>query len=522
MYCSGHFRALFLIAAMLSNSLAVVLAQNTPASSQTNNTEVHLRWGARPGVARYRLQLAGDSAFADILFDRVVAGNEYVIKELSPGRYFWRVAPLTNHLGEFSSAAVIEVSKSASVTPTPTPDTYPGDRSPRTSLDTANAIVPGGGWRAAVGDVGYLHLANLRSREKPDVLVSNSDGVAFALDAGNGLALWSSGRRFANAPRGLTGLSTVLLLPAQTGLDDVVVLSGANLFALEGSSGRELWRTTVPSAVASGIVVKDNRSVRIILVENSLQRLIVIDAAKGNLLSQIRLPDRIVGSPVSFGPDTSRVILAYESGLIEVRNSTGALLRSGNAGSAATTPPLFVTGRGGDFIFVGTHDGLTALTAAELNPLGMVAIPLDAPRGVLAAEDLDGDGSPEVIMSTGRGRVIAVSAVDGKTLWQTSLANDGPPADGPPAFADINGDGVLDVVLSGSQNVSLALSGRDGTVVWKDSEASGLVANHSTATVPRPRVAMPYGDGVLLISSDVSRTGLRALEFSKVTAPQKR
>ena len=67
-----------------------------------------MRWGARPGVSRYRLQLASDSAFADILFDRVVAGNDYQINDLTPGRYFWRIAPLTDRLGEFSSAGVIE------------------------------------------------------------------------------------------------------------------------------------------------------------------------------------------------------------------------------------------------------------------------------------------------------------------------------------------------------------------------------------------------------------------------------
>src|SRR5882672_6248660 len=108
MYCSGHFRALLLLSAMLLPGFAV-FAQRTPPNSQTDNTEVHLHWGARPGVARYRLQLASDSAFADILFDRVVAGNDYQIKDLSPGRYFWRVAPLTDRLGDFSSAAVIAV-----------------------------------------------------------------------------------------------------------------------------------------------------------------------------------------------------------------------------------------------------------------------------------------------------------------------------------------------------------------------------------------------------------------------------
>ena len=94
MYCSGHLRGLLLTAAMLLSGTVFVLAQTAPANPQTNSTEVHLRWGSRPGVSRYRLQLASDNAFADIVFDRVVAGNEYQIKDLPAGRYFWRIAPL--------------------------------------------------------------------------------------------------------------------------------------------------------------------------------------------------------------------------------------------------------------------------------------------------------------------------------------------------------------------------------------------------------------------------------------------
>jgi outer membrane protein assembly factor BamB len=147
----------------------------------------------------------------------------------------------------------------------------------------------------------------------------------------------------------------------------------------------------------------------------------------------------------------------------------------------------------------------------------MVAIKDDVPRGALAAEDLNGDGSPEVIMMTERGRVIAVSGVDGKILWEASVGNEGQSV----AFADVDGDRVLDVVLAGGQSFALALSGRDGSVVWKDNEPPAVVANHSVALAPRSIVAMPYGSGALLIAGDPARTGLRALEFPKGSAPVK-
>src|SRR5258707_129838 len=117
-------------------------------------------------------------------------------------------------------------------------------------------------------------------------------------------------------------------------------------------------------------------------------------------------------------------------------------------------------------------------------------------------------------MMTENGGVVAVTAADGKILWESVAASESQQV----AFADVNGDRILDVVLSGGPSFAVALSGRDGSVVWKDNEAPALVANHSVSLAPRSIVAMPYGSGVLLISSDPARTGLRALEFSKGTA----
>jgi outer membrane protein assembly factor BamB len=286
------------------------------------------------------------------------------------------------------------------------------------------------------------------------------------------------------------------------------VLTGVNAVAIEGSTGRELWRTTLPAPATSGTVLSDHGSNEIILVDNS-PRLLALDPGSGKILSQTALPHRVAGEPLAlFGQAAGRMVLAYDSGQVEIRDMAGAVVCSGDAGSPATTPPLFVTRNRGDFILVGTRSGLMALTAAELNPVGMVAINDDAPRGALAVADLDGDGSPEVIMMTDRGRVIAVNGGDGKILWQAKVPNE------TQTLAR-----VLDVVLPGAQSFALALSGRDGSLLWKDNEAPGLVANHALAAGPRSIVVLPYGAGAILIAADSSRTGLRALEFPKATAP---
>jgi outer membrane protein assembly factor BamB len=521
MYCSGHFRVLLLSTAILFFGLPEAFssfAQGPLNSSQSSDTEVHLRWGARPGVARYRLQLATDSSFGDIIFDRVVAGNDYQMEALEPGRYFWRVAPLTKELGEFSSAGVIEVSKTQPrATPTPFQKIQSGKDPSR--ISTGNPILARGGWRAAVGDIAHPVLAHLRSSEKLDLVGMNSEGIIFALDAGSGIALWSTGRKPATSKLVVPRSSGVVLLSSRSGLDNVIAMSDARVTAIEGATGRELWQTTLPAAVTNATVVSDGRSAAILLIDNSLQRLLTLDAVNGNLVSQIKLPHRVVGAPLNLpGQGRGQIVLAYDTGQVEIRNIAGGVVRSGDAGSPALTPPLFIRGRSGDVLLVGTQGGLTALTAGELNPLGMVAIKGDAPRGTLAAEDLDRDGSPEVIMMTQRGRLIAVSGTDGKTIWEATVGSDAQSV----TFADVDADRVLDVIVASGQGFAFALSGRDGSVVWKDNEQPGLVANHAVALAPRSIVTMPYGSGALLIASDPFGTGLRALEFPKGTAPLKR
>ena len=517
MYYSGHLRVLLLTGALLFAGTNPAPAQNPPAqnSSQSETTTtIHLRWSERPGVSRYRLQLARDSDFGDIVFDRVVTGNDHRIDDLAPGRYFWRIAPLTTKLGEFSSAGAIEVSNSRMNTEASRPVARTDDSVKAKPLPSS-PIVASGGWRAAVGEITHPVLAHLRSPDKIDLVGINSEGVTLALDSASGIALWSRRAQATNPVRSGQGLIPPLVIRSRSGLDNVVVLAGGVATQIEGASGRELWRVELPAAASTGMVLSDRRASEIIIVDNSLQRIFILDGNDGNIIAQVRLPHRVVGAPVTFDDQgVARVMLAFDNGLVEIRDKAGAVVRSGDAGSPATTPPLFAKGARGDLVLVGTRGGLTALSAEDLRALGRVVIKDDVPRGNLSAEDLDGDGIAEVIMMTDRGRVVAVNATDGKTLWEVSVGNDAETV----AFADLNGDRVLDVVIAGRQSFAMALSGRDGSIVWKDNEPPALVANHAAPLTGRSIVAVPYGSGALLIGSDPSRTSLRAIEFPKGTA----
>jgi len=71
---------------------------------------VAIEWTSRPGVVKYRLQVAADEKFQDVFFDGRVTGSRYVIKDLPAGYYFWRVASADSSLGNYSTPVRIFIS----------------------------------------------------------------------------------------------------------------------------------------------------------------------------------------------------------------------------------------------------------------------------------------------------------------------------------------------------------------------------------------------------------------------------
>jgi len=500
----------FLVAALT----APVFAQD---NAQPANTKVHLHWGARPGIARYRLQLASDHDFHDIVFDRVVKGTAIDINDLPAGKYFWRVAPLTQTLGEFSSAAAIDILP---------PETAEADLASAQPNLTApksapKPIITSGGWRAAVGDVARPVVAHLRSRDSYDVVATNSNGVTLALDSASGIAFWSTRRTFSkNVP--VLVASPPIIIPSSAGLDDVLVFDGLIAIRLEGKSGRELWRTPLSTPPSSAVVVGDGGNSLLAVIDTSLNYLVVLNAANGQVISRKSLPARVAGPVAASLDQNGQFFIAYETGDIELRDKSGAVLRSGSAASPATTGPLVVKARRDnvakrqDMILVDTREGLTGITAGDLKPLGRVTSKEEMSRGSLVAADLDGDGEAEVLVTTQDGYLIAIHSENGKMLWNTTVNE-------PPqglAFADLDGDGVLDVIMTTANSFASALSGKDGSPIWKDAEAFGSVANHASPLPNRGIAVAPLRSGVLVVATDAAHTGLRAIEFPKASVPR--
>jgi outer membrane protein assembly factor BamB len=512
---------LLLLMLLLPAPTLVTRAQTGGPQARQVGPPLRITWKSQPGVKRYRLQIARDPQFTDIVFDRLVYGTEHTVSELSNGQYYWRIAPAPAETGQYSQASAVQVGEGGGSTSQNTAtdrstNTYstPGSNRAVVASDTS-------GWRTATGNVAQPMLAPLRTGASLDLVGVNEEGMVYALDGTNGVALWTArfrprARRGEATGNGGAQPVTPIIIPTGRGTSNVVVAYEGGVRALDGVTGKELWKATVPGRAASGAAadLDGDGKAEVFVVSDGTPTLTVLAGDTGKALAQSQLNAAAVGAPSIFRTQGVRgVVLAFEEGLIEVRSGNAERALSIKLDAKMTTPPLFVQAGSGAIVLIGTERGLIALNANDLKPLWRVATDEDAPRGMLASTDLDGDGVPDAVMVTRRGRTVAVNTVNGKIMWYSTGATDA----GSAAFADLDGDGALDVIVAAGPSFAAGYSGRSGEMIWKAEDESRR-ANTGTgagAGSVRGLVAAPVstGSGGYLIGSDPARTGLRAVSL---------
>ncbi|HKZ79139.1 MAG TPA: hypothetical protein VJ124_12615 [Pyrinomonadaceae bacterium] len=98
-----------------------------PANSPDETGMVKVSWQKRPRVSRYRIQVASDISFQDVVFDGRVIGNQYVPEMLEPGRYYWRVASADAEAGKFSRPEQFEIKAVATAAEESVEPVMPGE-----------------------------------------------------------------------------------------------------------------------------------------------------------------------------------------------------------------------------------------------------------------------------------------------------------------------------------------------------------------------------------------------------------
>lgn len=475
------------------------------AQAREIGPSILIRWQGRPGVERYRLQLATDEAFTDIVFDQAVQGRQYVVKGLPPGNYFWRVAAAA---AETSAA----YSRPERVTMTAT----------GASVEPSSVVLPAdtAGWRTATGEVVRLVPAPLRTGQVFDFVGVGADGRVFAVDGASGISLWTA--RF--NPQPSAGASTMtdkrnalapLVVTTAQKLIDVVAASQGGVRALRGDTGREDWRASLEGRITGGVAadLDGDGNAEVVLVTEDPSKLYVLNGSSGRIVAEQKLDGDASGAPCALVSGSTRgVLLGMKNGRVELRGADGKLVAEGKLEGEVTTPPVTVTTPQMTFLTVGTDNGLWAFSVPDLKALGVIKAEDDSVRGSLAVADLDGDGAPEIVMVTKRGRVAVVNTTDGNVRWSNEGAVDAASA----AFADVNGDGVLDVLVPGGKDFALAFSGRDGSLVMKVEEGYKLAEAWKEGGTLRTLVVTPSpGGGLMLVGADPAGVGLRAVELPK-------
>jgi outer membrane protein assembly factor BamB len=498
-----------LLLILLTLSLGLAATAQSQSSGPQEKSALRLNWEGTPGVNRYRLQVSLDAQFTDLVFDRAVEGHEYVIDNLPVGHYYWHVAPAAQETGTFSKARTVDIPSTAGTVSAVSTQT-PGERLPSKT-----------GWAAATGNVSQPVAFYLRDRAAPDVVGVNADGMVYAIDATNGVALWTARFR-PDAKRGETtgnggaqAFQPVALGTTAGDLQNVLVAFEGGVRAIEGATGRELWRATLPGRAASAATgdLNGDGTLEVAVFQDNPSGIGFLEMSTGRVVAQEKLEGLLIGAPAAFSSKTdSGVLIALANGAIDFLNMKGERVRTTKLDVQFTTPPLIVQTTQSTLAMIGTDHGLVAIDVATLKPLWRVATEGDAPRGQLAAADLDNDGAPEVVMITRRGRTVAVSTANGKIKWYANISNRA----GTPILADLNGDGAMDVLIASDSASLVGHDGRNGALIFGEAKSavntSGTAIDENAVYQTCAFINARGGSGAvpIVVCNDPAGGGLRA------------
>jgi outer membrane protein assembly factor BamB len=471
---------------LLSACTLPALAQNSPNTGPSAIPRI--RWIPQPGVRRYRLQIASDERFTDVMYDGVVRGREYIPRDLRPGRYHWRITSAESRNQRFLRFGQFDVRKP--------------------SISNAH----GPGWVVATGEVLGAITAHLQTGRDLDFLAIDSAGTVYALDSARGTTLWTARYALGAKPASSTVREfEPLVLEGANNTTLVMVRFEKGLRALEGLSGKEVWQLELPEGLVGGMAANldDVPGSEIYLTDDSTNKLLSLDAQTGRIATEVKLSGRPIGPPVLLNTKTFRgLLVALQGNVIEVQSGDGKHIHSIRLGGDLTTAPVTVETSQGTLMLVGTKDGLIAFETTGFKPLGRTQIDGGHyPAGSLAIVDLDGDKlSDRVLLITNLGRIVAVNLSDLRINW---FAEGFSPA-ATMAFGDLNGDGSLDVVVPDSKNFAVGLSGDSGERIWESPDAT-----KSPAHVKKLAGANLKDGRIIVVGNDPSASGLRAVELRK-------
>jgi hypothetical protein len=92
----------FLLAPILGVVCLAANALGQQASGREITFPTSIQWQKQKGVNSYRLQIASDEKFQDVVFDAPIKGERYIVQSLPSGYYYWRVTPVGSRAYSYS------------------------------------------------------------------------------------------------------------------------------------------------------------------------------------------------------------------------------------------------------------------------------------------------------------------------------------------------------------------------------------------------------------------------------------
>jgi outer membrane protein assembly factor BamB len=305
------------------------------------------------------------------------------------------------------------------------------------------------------------------------VYVGLNDGKVLALNAGNGVVLWSY----------QTG-GAVYSTPA---VADNVVYFGSwdnSVYALNALTGAVLWSHKTGSYVQSSPAVANG----VVYIASYDANVSALDATTGNLLWSYKTGAGAVGSSPAV---VNGIVYVGDNGgkVWALDASTGTAIWSFKAGDTVYSSPAVVDGIvfiGGDLVTDGTVYALNAATGAKLwsfstGNLWIYSSPAVA-NGVVYV------GSYDHLTSSNSGNLYALDASTGRILWSYPVGTEVMTS---PIVAN-------DVVYAGGyENNFYALNVSTGAKLWSYQLNSPSTDSWSSAAVAKGILYVGFEEGTL-------------------------
>ena len=308
-----------------------------------------------------------------------------------------------------------------------------------------------------------------------NLVAADRGGVIYGLDGRQGGLVWNS--EFRSGGGAILSCPLLVDINERDGdLDVIVGTSTIGALAVDGGTARQIWGRGVGSAVPSSLAAADINAdgTADVFVGTSQGRIVCLDGRQGGPVWTFDTGAPIKGAPVLSdlnGDGVPDVIIGstnYKLFTLDGKNGNTIWIHVGTEEPSTAACGDFNRDKIMDVVFA-TPSAMHVLEGQKGSKLWTWNIPGTARPTQAdpfipdppAVSDLNGDKTPDAILSTPGGHVYAVDGGSNGSnyIWDFGLT---PSRKTAPALCDLNGDKTVDVVVGDTNGDLFVIDGKTG------------------------------------------------------------